>query len=364
MATYTAPLPQLHLVLNKGDTLNVQDHGLAYDTRINGGVENVYAGGTDVGTTINSGGENASKQGYLKMTLSFLECHVRSSYSVFKFLGVLTVSLLVGVLSSDTAWAQTPEPSANTPQSAPAQPNAQTLSDEQRETFRKKMIRTPPRRSGCFEARYPNGEWEGVPRLPPPKPPSPLARRQRPAVIVGYGNDYFAEVTGNNISSATGSFDSATGIMAVYSQIYQDNTKTVYPNTYTLQLNANKFSIPGGTACVSGSQCGWQQFLFSQHSACAGSPCVYIEYWLFDSPNCPSDGTLGKGCSCPSSAAWISYYDPSGKTASGCYINTPGKGGFSTPTCRAIQLVLLTYHKAGLVLNLTSLATVVLMRHS
>jgi hypothetical protein len=28
---------------------------------------------------------------------------------------------------------------------------------------------------------------------------------------------------------------------------------------------------------------------------------------------------------------WTAYYDPSGQTASGCYFNTPAKGGFSTP---------------------------------
>ncbi len=57
--TYTAPPTQLHLVLNYGDTLNVQDHGLAYDTTSNGAAVNVSAGGAIVGTTINFADGNA-----------------------------------------------------------------------------------------------------------------------------------------------------------------------------------------------------------------------------------------------------------------------------------------------------------------
>jgi hypothetical protein len=242
---------------------------------------------------------------------------------------LVVVSLSVGLLLSIAASAQTPGPSPNAPQSAPAQTNAQTLSEQQKEDFRTKMMRKPLPGSGCFEASYPNEEWNPVQCKPPPKPPSPLALVRRPTINVGNGNGYFATVTGN-ISSATGSFDSATGITAVYSPIYQDKSKTVYSDTYSLQLNSNKFSTSATAACAGGAaNChGWQQFLFSQRSAC-GTACVYIEYWLFDSPSCPSNGKLGKGCACPPSP-WTAYYDPSGQTASGCYFNTPAPG-FSTP---------------------------------
>ena len=56
MTTYTAPPNQNNLVLNNGDTLNVDASGQAFNTMNNGGVENVYSGGTDSGATINSGG--------------------------------------------------------------------------------------------------------------------------------------------------------------------------------------------------------------------------------------------------------------------------------------------------------------------
>ena len=58
MTTYKAPPTQTHLVLNGGDTLNVEANGLAFDTLINqGAVLNVAAGGTDIGTTNNGGNE-------------------------------------------------------------------------------------------------------------------------------------------------------------------------------------------------------------------------------------------------------------------------------------------------------------------
>ena len=58
MTTYTAPPTQTHLVLNGGDTLNVEVDGLAYGTMINqGAVLNVGSGGMDIGTTNNGGNE-------------------------------------------------------------------------------------------------------------------------------------------------------------------------------------------------------------------------------------------------------------------------------------------------------------------
>lgn len=58
MTTYTAPPTQTHLVLNGGDTLNVEVDGLAYGTLINqGAILNVGSGGTDIGTTNNGGNE-------------------------------------------------------------------------------------------------------------------------------------------------------------------------------------------------------------------------------------------------------------------------------------------------------------------
>jgi hypothetical protein len=192
------------------------------------------------------------------------------------------------------------------------------------------MTAIPLPGSGCFEANFPNAtSWTEVECGPPPITPNPLALVRRPAINVGDGNDYFATGTGK-ISSATGSFDSATGITAVYSPIFQDKSKTAYSDIYTLQLNTNKFPTSATAACAaSGARCnGWQQFLLSQHSAC-GKACIYIQYWLFDSPSCPSDGRLGRGCSCP--LLWTSSYDQSGHTNSGCWQNSPTNSMFPAP---------------------------------
>jgi autotransporter passenger strand-loop-strand repeat protein len=56
MTTYTAPPNQTNLVLNKGDTLDVNSGGNATGTTINGGLEKVLAGGLDAGATIHHGG--------------------------------------------------------------------------------------------------------------------------------------------------------------------------------------------------------------------------------------------------------------------------------------------------------------------
>jgi len=57
MTTFTAPPTQTGLVLNSGDTLNVNIHGIAVKTTINdGGLENVLGGGRAEFTTINAGG--------------------------------------------------------------------------------------------------------------------------------------------------------------------------------------------------------------------------------------------------------------------------------------------------------------------
>src|SRR5271155_4200042 len=54
-----SPPNKASLVLNSGDTLNVDAGGTAVSTTINsGGVENVRDGGASYGTTINSGGRD------------------------------------------------------------------------------------------------------------------------------------------------------------------------------------------------------------------------------------------------------------------------------------------------------------------
>jgi autotransporter passenger strand-loop-strand repeat protein len=57
MTTYTAPPDRFGLVLNNGDILNVNFHGVSADITMNaGGIENVDVGGLSNFATINNGG--------------------------------------------------------------------------------------------------------------------------------------------------------------------------------------------------------------------------------------------------------------------------------------------------------------------
>jgi hypothetical protein len=161
------------------------------------------------------------------------------------------------------------------------------------------MAQIPLPGKGCFEARYPNALWQPATCGAASKYPNPVARGASPT-FVGGGNDYFMQVTGN-ISSATGSFDSVAGVTTEFGSKF--GSATVFPNTYSLQLNANIFFTPVCSGCL-----GWQQFIFSQ-SQCAPSACIFIEYWLLNHASpCPAGG-------------WT-FYPGSATTASGCFMNT------------------------------------------
>jgi hypothetical protein len=217
----------------------------------------------------------------------------------------LLMLCVFGVFSPLVAPAQPTAAPAQPPRTRPAQPPPATSarpSKQQMENFQQIMSRLSLPGKGCFAAHYPTPVWQPVTCGNAPKYPNPLARGLRPA-IVGGGNDQFIQVAGQ-VSSATGSFDSATGISAEYGLIL-GNTSSVSPDVYSLQLNANRFST---VVCGGVSVCtGWQQFLFSQ-SQCNGA-CVFIEYWLLDYPSpCPAGN-------------WI-YYPGTATTAPGCFMNT------------------------------------------
>jgi hypothetical protein len=166
---------------------------------------------------------------------------------------------------------------------------------------------------GCFVAHYPDKTWHPIQCKPARSVPNPLRRPVEP-FNVGNGTDYFATVTGNTITSATGSFDSVSGVTDVFSAIYNNPTTIVFYNTYTLQLNANTFST---SLCKGALGCfGWEQFIFSQRSGC-GSPCIYIEYWVYNF-NAPCS-TLP---SVPG-ANWQTF-SGSNNASAGCFLNTPG----------------------------------------
>src|ERR1051326_911063 len=112
------------------------------------------------------------------------------------------------------------------------------------DAWHKSMARVPLPKKGCFTASYPSTTWQEVPCGKPP------ARTYGPAkpYLVGHGINFEA-ITANNMTSATGSFDTVN---------VASETDNGMPDIYSLQLNSGFFSSPA--ACAGGSvNCqGWQ----------------------------------------------------------------------------------------------------------
>jgi len=147
------------------------------------------------------------------------------------------------------------------------------------------MSQTPLPKKGCFKSTYPSTAWVEVPCGTPPNRPYPPASGRVPE-IVGNGNDFSAQANGGLISSATGSFDSVTGV----SSESDGGTN----NRFSLQLNTNgNFSSPACAGAKVPSQCtGWQQFVYSNGYG------GFIQYWLLNyAATCPSGwNTYGSDC--------------------------------------------------------------------
>ena len=179
-----------------------------------------------------------------------------------------------------TGITQQTEPTQLAPSPTPAPATTTTLgtdSPEQArllEAWRVSMAQIPLPKKGTFEASYPSNEWREVPSAK--APPYPMLPRRGPRPdTVGNGQNVSAQAPSGLISSATGSFDSVTGVTSESGQI---NSKgSAVANAYTLQLNMNTFkSTVGGAA---GCQ-GWEQFVFENDGTSGPYYRVYIQYWL------------------------------------------------------------------------------------
>src|ERR1035438_4196992 len=136
---------------------------------------------------------------------------------------------------------------------------------------------------GCFNAVYPSLKWRSFAcQTPPPNaPPQVQVAGHHPPQAVGAGTDYLADANGT--TSVTGSFFSISNTTAPSGPTETSNGTS---NSYSLQLNPNKFSsslcsaLPVPSSCVA-----TQQFIYS-----SGSNAIYIQYWLLD-PNLTSTST-------------------------------------------------------------------------
>jgi hypothetical protein len=178
----------------------------------------------------------------------------------------------------------------------------------------------PPRAKGCFNATYPKTSWRETPCVEAPNRPYAPAN-------VGAGNDWTATVAGAPISSATGSFDSVTGVTLETGTTFGSGPNCPspvnnVPNIFALQLNTRPFTTTASTnLCTNGANpagaspangaanpalCqGWQQFIYS-----STFNIVFIQYWLLN-----YTATLAGKPTCPTSANW----QPSN---GGCYVNS------------------------------------------
>jgi len=202
-------------------------------------------------------------------------------------LGVAAATLVLSALL--VASAQTPPPT-NPQAKTPAVPG----NPAEREAWRKAMLKVPHPKKGCFTATYPDKAWREIPCRPskPHKLFLPHAGGiSRLDTVGGSGPDFSPTVTGH-ISTAEGSFDSATGITST--------------GVYSLQLNTAPFltstcsGSPNNTGLLTTGCRGWEQFVYESSGA------AYIQYWILDY------GPAGTMCPTPrhsGCAAGSSYSD-------------------------------------------------------
>lgn len=170
-------------------------------------------------------------------------------------------------------------------------PSDNTADDAQlHASWREAIAATPTVADGCFQATYPDLDWEAVacvaaPTRPIGHPRAVLAAHAREAAravpfVVGDGADYALHVPGL-ISSSTGSFPTVTGVTS--------ESDGGVKNGYSIQLNSNFMS--GTAACKGVSGClSWAQFVYSSEER-----AVFIQNWLIGIGRCPDSSWFNAG---------------------------------------------------------------------
>ena len=136
----------------------------------------------------------------------------------------------------------------------------------ERVAWRKTMVRVPLPKKGCFQASYPNREWQETPCSKLTIPPLHPQRRggNPPAVGGGGATDWSAESTGT-ITLAVGSFLSTNGVAS------ETDSVNGLANSFSLQLNSRPFTnsttVNLCTGAANPSKCqGWAQFVYDNNS--------------------------------------------------------------------------------------------------
>jgi hypothetical protein len=195
-----------------------------------------------------------------------------------------------------------------------AQPGPGQLSPQElklRADWRTALAQVPLPKAGCFQAAYPDKQWQAVACKPAPNIPMPPKIGARP-LVVGNGDDVSAQAPTGFISTGIGTFDSVTGVTSESGPI--GNTGPAVANAYTLQLNTNTFASTACSGAAVPSACsGWEQFVFFNDGA---NGAAFIQYWL-----------LNYNTTCP--AGW-NQFSFTGSTTIYCWKNDSG-GAVAVP---------------------------------
>src|SRR5258706_72488 len=100
-------------------------------------------------------------------------------------------TLVVGFLCSQASFAQAPPQPAPQKAAPPAAAEASAAAEEQvtpeetkkRQDWRDSMLRKATPKKGCFNAVYPETEWQEVPCVAAPNIPATPRHGARPAVV-------------------------------------------------------------------------------------------------------------------------------------------------------------------------------------
>jgi hypothetical protein len=212
--------------------------------------------------------------------------------------GVLTMVLATSVLAGAAVPAA----------AGPAAPTKAAL-----EVWQTKVGQVPQVR-GCSTASYPSLAWRGTPctfeQNPPmtPRPPGPRPRPW-PLTVGSASGDLSAVAPSGHISSATGSFDSVSGVTSETSPAPSGGSGVA--DNYTLQLNTDTFSTSACAASPNPGCRGWEQFVYWNTGT---SGRMFIQYWLmyYNAP-------------CPVGGGWTFFQFNPGDAVSYCYRNNSGQ---------------------------------------
>jgi hypothetical protein len=178
--------------------------------------------------------------------------------------------------------------------------------------WRETMINVETPQAGCYQATYPDIQWESASCGTVTEHAHPLPRHAKAGEpqTTGDGNDY-ALVAASLISKTVGSFPTVSGVTSESSvgvPAFGDGG-ILGANEYSLQINTNANSK---TSVCSGGASGctvWQQFIYATDYETKGSGAAFMQYWLLGYGTCPSGWSNGGGGDCYKNSSYVSVPD-------------------------------------------------------